>query len=80
MSIDEMIEFIEKTKRSIKLTNKGSQFISDVFESVAQNRGNITKAEKEIREFVNAILKFLTSADIGKEVKIKKRVIKKKDI
>jgi len=80
MSIDEMIEFVEKTKRSIKLTNKGSQFISDVFEGVAQNRGNITKAEKEIREFVNAILKFLTSADIGKEVKIKKRVIKKKDI
>ena len=80
MSIDEMIEFVEKTKRSIKLTNRGSQFISDVFESVAQNRGNITKAEKEIREFVNAILKFLTSADIGKEVKIKKRVIGKKDI
>ena len=77
MSIDEMIEFVEKTKRSIKLTNKGSQFISDIFEGVAQNRGNITKAEKEIREFVNAILKFLTSADIGKEVKIKKRVIKK---
>lgn len=78
MSIEEMIEFVEETKRNIVLTDKGNQYISNIFEAVAQNDKRIGEAEKEIREFVIAILTFLNSIGLSEKIKVKKRPIKKK--
>ena len=76
MTVEEMIEFVEKTKRNIKLTDKGSQYISDIFEAIAQREKTVEDAEKETREFVNAILSFLNTT-ISQKIKVKKQPIKK---
>ena len=75
----DMVEFVEKTKRRIKLSDKGSQYLADIFEDIANRKKKVEDAHMETREFLQDILDFLNTI-VSVKVKIKKRPIKPDNI